>query len=167
MRNELKLIGMIAVILFTVAVPCFAQADMPDLRGMEIIIGNWWEDYDVNNFDPHNATEERILEWRTRIQKEYNFTIREKKIASWLEMPHVATRSIMEGSPVATVFVLQGDWALSLISQNLAYPVSNSRIIDLRNPQPATYGMRPPFWNRIAINNFTFGGKTYAFLRRC
>ncbi|MDR2964232.1 MAG: extracellular solute-binding protein [Treponema sp.] len=135
----------------------------PSLRGTDIVIGNWWADYDVNSIVPRNDSEERILEWRTKIQKDYGFRMRERNIASWNEMPQVAATSIMTGSPAATVFVLQGNWAMSLITQNLAYPVSESKVIDLRNPEPVDKDLLPPVWNKSSIDAFTFNGKTYAF----
>lgn len=135
----------------------------PSLKGVEIVIGNWWADWDVNTFQPANENDEKLLEWRTKIQKDNGFTIREANIASWSEMPQVAATSIMAGDPEATVFVLQGNWAMSLISQNLAFPISDSKVVDLRNPQPVQRGVLPVEWNKSTLDTFSFGGKTYSF----
>ena len=135
----------------------------PSLKGMDIVIGNWWADYDTNTFQPQNENDEKVLEWRTKIQKDNGFTMREKNIASWNEMPQVAAISIMSGEPEATVFVLQGNWAMSLITQNLAYPISESTVVDLRDPQPVQKGAMAPEWNQSTLNTFSFGGKTYSF----
>lgn len=135
----------------------------PSLKGTEIIIGNWWADYDTDTFQPQNENDERTLEWRIKIQRDNDFVMREKSVASWGEMNQVAATSIMAGDPEATVFVLQGNWAMSLISQNLAYPISDSKAIDLRNPQPVERGQRPPEWNQSTIDTFSFGGKVYSF----
>jgi len=135
----------------------------PSLKGTEIIIGNWWADYDVTTQVPGNENDEKLLEWRTKIQKDNGFTMKEQNIASWSEMPQVSAVSIMAGDPEATVFVLQPDWAMALITQGLAYPVSESKAVDLKNPQPVQRGALPPEWNQNTINSFTFGGKTYSF----
>jgi len=134
----------------------------PSLKGTEIIIGNWWADYDVTTVVPNNENDEKLLEWRTKIQKDNGFTMKEKNIASWSEMPQVAAISIMAGDPEATVFVLQPDWAMALITQGLAYPVSDSKAVDLKNPQPVERGKLPPEWNQNTINAFNFGGKVYS-----
>jgi len=135
----------------------------PSLKGVEIVIGNWWADYDVNTVVPQNENDEMLLEWRTKIQKDNGFVMREKNIASWSEMPQVAATSIMAGDPEATVFVLQGNWAMSLISQNLAYPISDSSVVNMRNPQPVQRGALPVVWNSSTLDTFSFGGKAYAF----
>jgi len=135
----------------------------PSLKGVEIVIGNWWADYDVNTVVPQNENDEKLLEWRTKIQKDNGFTMREANIASWSEMPQVAATSIMAGDPEATVFVLQGNWAMSLISQNLAYPISDSTVVNMRNPQPVQRGALPVEWNKSTLDTFSFGGKTYSF----
>ena len=159
-----KRIGLVLCALILVAgTLVLCACGKPSLRGTDIVIGNWWADYDVNNITPRNDSEERILEWRTKIQKDYGFRMRERNIASWNEMPQVAATSIMTGNPAATVFVLQGNWAMSLITQNLAYPVSESKVIDLRNPEPVDKDLLPPVWNKSSIEAFTFGGKTFAF----
>jgi ABC-type glycerol-3-phosphate transport system substrate-binding protein len=135
----------------------------PSLKGVEIVIGNWWSDYDVNTFQAQNENDEKTLEWRTKIQRDNGFTMVERNIASWGEMMQLAAVSIMAGDPEASVFVLQGDWAMALMTQNLLFPISDSRAVNLRNPDPVSRGMRPPSWNQSAIDAFTFGGKTYAF----
>jgi len=159
-----KRIGLIlCVLILTAGVFTMTACGKPSLRGTDIVIGNWFQNYDVDNVSPRNDVEERVLEWRTKIQKDYGFRMRERNIASWNEMAQVAATSIMTGSPAATVFVLQGDWAMSLISQNLAYPISDSRIFDLRNPEPVAEGVLPPLWNVSTLDAFTFDGKTYSF----
>jgi ABC-type glycerol-3-phosphate transport system substrate-binding protein len=135
----------------------------PSLKGADFVIGNWWTNYDVNTFQPQNENEEKLLEWRTKIQKDNGFTMSEKNIASWGEMSQLAAISIMAGSPEATVFVLEPAWAMSLVSQNLAYPVSDSKGFNFRNPQPVERGALAPEWNQNTINSYTMGGKVYAF----
>ena len=129
---------------------------------MNIVIGNWWSNYDPNNYTPTNDSQERQLDYRKRLLREYNFTMQDKNIASWNEMPQIAATSIMAGRPAANVFVLQPDWALSLYRQNLLYPVGDSRAVTWTATTPIE-------WNRAVTSAFTLGAnqgrgmKTYAF----
>jgi ABC-type glycerol-3-phosphate transport system substrate-binding protein len=130
---------------------------------MDITIGNWWADYDVATYKPVNDAEERTHAWRTQIQKEYGFTMREKNIASWNEMSGLAATSTMAGRPAATVFILQSDWAMALKKQDLLYPISDIRNNNLTRPRAVKRGMQPPQWNQQSIASFTFNRKIYAF----
>jgi len=134
-----------------------------DIKGLDITIGNWWADYDTNTFKPSNDTEEKTLEWRKKIQQDYGFTIREKNIASWSEMPQLAATSIMAGKPAAQVFVLQPNWAMALKAQNLIYPVTDQGAVNLRKPEPVVKGVLPVEWNQSTLDAFNFGGKSYSF----
>jgi len=145
-----------SVAVFAQAVPRASNQIANTLRGMNIVIGNWWTDYDVNAFRPRNDVEERQLDYRKRLLAQYNFTMQDKNIASWGEMAQVAATSIMAGRPAATVFRLQADWALALYRQNLLFPVSTSRAVN--------WNATTPFeWNRHVTTAFTFGGRAFAF----
>jgi hypothetical protein len=147
---------------FSQQVPRASGAIQRTLRGMNIVIGNWWADYNPNNYTPTNDSQERQLDYRRRLLREYNFTMQDKNIASWNEMPQIAATSIMAGRPAANVFVLQPDWALALYRQNLLYPVGDSRAINWTATTPIE-------WNRAVTSAFTLGAnqgrgmKTYAF----
>jgi ABC-type glycerol-3-phosphate transport system substrate-binding protein len=97
------------------------------------------------------------------MQEDNNFTIREKNIASWGEMPQLASASIMSGNPAAQVFVLQPDWAMNLKRNDLAYPVGDNKIVNFRSPQPVDRGKLPVEWNPSTTDAFTFNNKTYSF----
>jgi ABC-type glycerol-3-phosphate transport system substrate-binding protein len=169
MLKKKKIIACFVLVLMVVGgvMPLIAQ-DVPtvqnvrlpnpprSLRGMDIIIGNYWADYDTNTFQPRTDTEERQLEWRRRIQADHGFTMRERNIASWNEMPQVAATSIMAGRPAASVFMLQADWAMSLYKQNLLFPVSTARSVRLDRNQFVE-------WNSLVASTFTFNRNQYAF----
>jgi len=166
MLRRVKQIGIILCALMLMSgliASCAGCKKGPSLKGANIVIGNWWGDYDVNTVQPNNENDEKLLDWRKKIQKDNDFTMSEKNIASWGEMSQLAAISIMAGDPEATVFVLQPDWAMSLITQNLAYPVSDAKNFNFRNPQPVEKGALPPEWNQTTMNTFTFGGKVYSF----
>jgi len=152
----------LVAVLIIAAFPVWA-AGGKDLKGMNITIGNWWADYDVNTAKPQNDTDEKILAWRTKIQKDYGFTMREKNVASWNEMPQVAATSIMAGNPVAQVIILQPNWAMALMSQKLLFPISDNKAVNLKKPEPIVKGTLAPRWNQTTIDSFTFSGKYYAF----
>jgi ABC-type glycerol-3-phosphate transport system substrate-binding protein len=153
----------LAALMLAAAFPVFAGGGT-DLKGETIVIGKWWgPDYDVNTFKPNNTAEEEILAWRTKIQQENGFTMREKEVATWNDMQSRAATSIMTGTPAASVFYLEPGWAMALMAQGLLYPVNENKAVNLRNPQPAAKGAAVVKWNQSAIDSMTFGGKAYAF----
>ena len=132
-----------------------ARETGPSLKGMEIVIGNWWENYDVSSFEPKNDQEERILEMRKKIQVDYDFKISQKQIAGWEQMSQVAATSIMAGKPAAHIFFLQPNWAMMLLNRNLLANVSGVSSVDLTSSKPVN-------WNRAVMESMTFDGKAYA-----
>jgi len=147
--------------LFAQQVPRASGAIRNTLRGMNIVVGNWWEDYDTTRMPPTmhwigSDSQERQLDYRRRLLQEYNFTMVNRNIGGWSEIPQVAATSIMAGRPAADVFVLQADWALSLYRQNLLFPVSTSRAVNWTATTPVE-------WNRHVTQAFTFGRNAYAF----
>jgi hypothetical protein len=169
MLKKKKIVACFVLVLMVVGImPVFAQTfptvqnvRLPNpprsLRGMDIIIGNYWADYDTNTFQPRTDSEERQLEWRRRIQQQHGFTMRERNIASWNEMPQVAATSIMAGRPAAHVFLLQADWAMSLYKQNLLFPVNTNRAVNF------TARNQLVEWNQLVAETFTFDRNQYAF----
>jgi ABC-type glycerol-3-phosphate transport system substrate-binding protein len=126
------------------------------LKGMDITIGNWWSDWDVATRTANSDAEERLIAYRTKIQKDQGFTMREKNISSWDQMAQIAATSTMTGNPAASVFVLQPNWAMMLYNQKLLYPVSDSTTVDFSSAEPVN-------WNQDVRKAFTFDGKVYAF----
>ena len=143
--------------VFAQQVPNAPAAVRNTLRGMDIVIGNWWSNYNPATFQPRNESEEKQLDYRKRLLREYNFTMQDKNIAGWNEMAQTAAASIMAGRPAATAFRLQADWALALYRQNLLYPVSTRKSINWAAATPIE-------WNKHVTTAFTFGGKSYAFM---
>jgi len=170
-KNIVRTCFVIMLILFSVtsafgqAVPKASGAIANTLKGMNIVVGNWWNSYDTKVTPPTNQWvgskyQEDQLDYRKRLLQQYNFTMTDKNIASWNEMPQIAATSIMAGKPAATIFVLQPDWALALYRQNLLYPVGKSKAVNWTATTPVE-------WNRAVTSAFTFrNGRTndaYAF----
>jgi ABC-type glycerol-3-phosphate transport system substrate-binding protein len=130
-----------------------------DDTGMEITIGTWEQDYNVNTFVPKNDNEEKILTRRKQIMKDNDFTIVQKQIGMWTEIQSIAVNSIMAGQPSASVFHLQPGWAMSMLNRGVLYPISDSNAVDF---SPKIPGDGRPDWNQSVREAFTFNGKTYA-----
>ncbi|MDR0909194.1 MAG: extracellular solute-binding protein [Spirochaetaceae bacterium] len=133
-----------------------------DMHGMEVIIGNWWENYDTNDEAALKAANlldttiaENNFEWRKEIQKDYNVHIVNKNIASWEEYFVLASQSIMAGEPNASIYQMQPDWAASMRKQNLLYPIGKTTSIDFSQK------VGDQDWNAAATDAFTFGGVPY------
>jgi ABC-type glycerol-3-phosphate transport system substrate-binding protein len=170
-KNILLVCFVLVLILFSVTsvfaqqVPRASNAIRNSLRGMNIVVGNWWHGYDTTVTPPTNQWvgseyQEKQLDFRKRLLAEYNFTMIDKNIASWNEMAQISATSIMAGRPAATIFVLQPDWALALYRQNLLYPVGKSKAVNWNATTPIE-------WNKSVTSAFQFrNGRTndsYAF----
>jgi ABC-type glycerol-3-phosphate transport system substrate-binding protein len=127
------------------------------LRGMDIVIGQYWDGYDVTTYKPKNESEAKQLEYRKQLLETYNFRMRERMLAGWGDMLEVTARSLMAGRPAAHVFLLVPGWAMSLYNQNLLFPVNTARSVNF------TGRNQPVEWNKAVHDVFTFGKNTYAF----
>ena len=142
--------------IFAQQVPNAPTAIRDTLKGMDIVIGNWWNDYNPNTYKPKDTNEEKLVDYHKRLLQQYGFTMQQRKIAEWQEIPEIAAISINAGKPAASVFVLQPDWALDLYRQNLLYPVSTRSSVNWN-------AVTPVEWNKSVTNAFTFNNKAYAF----
>jgi len=149
---------LMAAALLALAAALPAQAGgRSDLRGADIVIGNWWMDYDVNTAQPASELEARTLAYRRRMLNEHGFRMGYRNIASWGEMLQTAALSIMAGQPAASAFVLIPSWAMTLHRQGLLAPLPEDADFS-----PAAPGDGRVTWNQGVRRLFTFGGSTYA-----
>jgi ABC-type glycerol-3-phosphate transport system substrate-binding protein len=157
-------------ILFTlmlvVALPVWSLG-AKDFKGMDIVVGNYYLDYDVQKGSsqwpggkPRNEVDELGLEWRKQIQKDYNFTMKEKQIADWGQMLQIVVTSIMAKKPAAHAFWLQPDWAMTLYRRGLIYPISDTKVVNFKTATPIV-GKQVPYDQSIQ-NIFTYNKKFYA-----
>jgi multiple sugar transport system substrate-binding protein len=154
-KTKIMVLALLALIM---VFPVWGQKKQ-NVKGMDIIIGNWWADYDVNTRKPQNENAEKILEQRKKLLKEYGVTIREKAIIDWNGMQQKAVISTMSGKPDAQVFLLQPNWAMAMRARGLLAPLPNT----IKNPKPIGEGYLPVEFNQSSIDSFTFDGKPYAF----
>jgi len=151
------------VILALIAVFPVWAGGKPDVKGMEVIIGNWWAEYDVTTRKPQNDSEEKLLNQRKKLMQENGVTIKEKDVSDWNGMQQKAVISTMSGKPEAQVFFLQPNWAMAMRARGLLAPLNVSKVVDIKNPQPIDKGYLPVEFNQPTIDSFTFDGKPYAF----
>jgi ABC-type glycerol-3-phosphate transport system substrate-binding protein len=161
MLKRTVFMALVALVLVT-SFPAWGGGKV-DGECMEITIGNWWADYDVNTYKPQNESAEKLLAQRKNLMKENGVTIREKAITDWNGMQQKAVISTMSGKPDAHVFMLQPNWAMAMRARGLLAPLSDSKVINIKNPQPIGKGYLPVEFNQPAIDSFTFDGKAYAF----
>jgi len=148
----------LVILALVAAFPVWGQ-NKANVKGMDIIIGNWWGDYDVNTFNPQNEGAERMLEQRKKLMRENGVIIREKMLTDWNGMQQKAVISTMSGKPEAQVFLLQPNWAMAMRARGLLAPLPNS----IRTPKPVDKGYLPVEFNQPVIDSFTYDGKAYAF----
>lgn len=148
--------GMVMVVMFAGVSSVWAGGGGQKLKGMEIVIGNFWENYDTDTWKPRNEYEEKVLEHRKKIEKEYGVRIREKFVSDWNNIRGDTMRSIMSGNPIAHVVFLEPGWAMMLQRQGLLAPISDSKAVDFTTTRPAE-------WNQDTIKAMTIGGKSYGF----
>jgi len=158
MLNKKRIVGFVLVpLMLLVALPAWAGGGRDQLRGMDIVIGNFWQDYDVNTFQPANDLEARTLAYRRRVLNEHGFRMGYRHVASWGEMLQTAAISIMAGQPAASAFWLTPAWAMTLHRQGLIAPIQHAPV----DFSPKRLGDGRVDWNQSVRNLFTFGGNTY------
>jgi ABC-type glycerol-3-phosphate transport system substrate-binding protein len=142
------------------AAPSVVWASGGQSKGKEVIIGNFWMNYDTGTYKPVDEADELVFEWRKKIQKDHGVTIKEKMVAGYGEMQQTITTSVMAGRPAAQAFHVTPDWAMSLKRQNLLAPISDNKTVDLTTTTSIPY--RQAVYNQEVNKLFTFGGKIYA-----
>ena len=150
--------ALFAVLLLPAAV--WAGGGKDSTKGTAIVLGSYWENYNVNNVNPSTEIDEMILDWRKRSMRDHNFTMEVKQIADWGGMLQTITTSVLAGRPAAQAFQVTPDWALSLYRQKLLAPLSDNTIVNLKS-NTAIVGKQVEY-NQIIGEIFTFGGKQYA-----
>jgi len=157
MLSKKRTIGLVLVplVMLLMAAPVWAGGQH-EIRGADIVIGNWWENYDVNTFQPVSDLDRRTLDYRRRVLRDYGFTMSVRQVASWGDMLQTAVISIMAGQPAASAFWLTPAWAMTLHRQGLLAPITDN--VDFG---PATVGDGRVDWNQSVRRLFTFGGNTY------
>ena len=157
MLERKKAVAFIFVpLLLVMALPVWSGG-RGELRGQEILVGQWWPGFDVDTFQPQSTLDHLTLAQRIRIQQEHGFRMREVTISTWTEYLQSSAISIMTGDPSASVFWMEAAWAMTLRRQGLIAPITGN--VDF---SPATPGDGRVDWSQPLMNAFTFGGTRYA-----
>ena len=88
-----------------------------DLRGTEIIIGNWQQDWCTDTAIPQTEEEEARLQDRIYLQERYNFRIREVQLCDIIPADRrreVIALSVMAGDPFSHIISLEPDFFAEL-----------------------------------------------------
>lgn len=99
--------------------PAPGPTPIPDLGGMEILIGSWFHNWCTDTADPQTLGDEMRWEDRMYVQERYNFRIREVTLGEFGEIQELATLSITAGEPAAHIFVLTPVWFNTLNAQGM------------------------------------------------
>jgi len=159
MLRKKMLAGLILFAVMAIAAfPVFAGGKV-DLKGQDVVLGSYWENYDVATEKPKTDVQERTLEWRKKIQAENGFKMKTVQVADWGAMLQVVATSIMAGKPAAHAFQVQADWAMTLYKRGLLAPIPN---LDFLKKDTPIIGKQVAY-NQDVAKLFTFGGKQYAF----
>jgi len=120
----------LAILVIAAAFPVWGQ-NKQNVKGMEVVIGNFWMDHEVNTEKPKNDFEETQLEQRKKLLQDNGVIVREKMVSDWGGMQQKAVVSTMSGKPDAQIFVLEPSWAMAMRARNLLAPLPDS----IRNPK--------------------------------
>jgi len=158
MQDRKLAVGFFLVpLMLAMAFPVWAGGGGDRLRGADIVIGNWWLDYDVNTFQPSSDLDARTLAYRRRMLNEHGFNMRYRMVSNWTDMLQTVAISIMSGQPAASAFWLAPNWAITLHRQGLLAPIPAGAA----NFAPARPGDGRTEWNQSVLNLFTFNGVRY------
>jgi ABC-type glycerol-3-phosphate transport system substrate-binding protein len=94
-----------------------------DLGGIEILIANWWSEYDTDTADPDTFAGRERLADRRMLEERHNFRIREVRFGSWDDVRDNHPLLFATRNTDHHVWVLQPDWFASLALRGLLAPI--------------------------------------------
>jgi ABC-type glycerol-3-phosphate transport system substrate-binding protein len=134
----------------------------PQLKGAKILIAEFGAGaaYNVDTRVPEGEGAEAELEYRKKILADNNMWIEAVQISDWDGYFPLALSNIMSGSKEYSIYVMEAGWAMTLYSQGLLYPVSESSVkLDNRVPVAGKKGA----YAKMMEDLFTINGKQYGF----
>ena len=127
-----------------------SEANVPDLGGYEVVIGDWWSD---PNAEPANATAQALKEYREEMMEKYNFTIVQKAICQWSDQQSSFVDGTQAGDPIASVHVLD--------KQFVAQPLANHLFKDIS--KLSSWDLSDRKFNQSTVELMTRGNAVYGF----
>ena len=101
-----------------------------DLGGIEIVIANWWSEYDTETFEPTTFAAQERLEDRQMLEELHNFRIREVRWGSWDDVRDNHPLLFATNNREVHMWVLQPDWYSSLALRGLLAPIPGETFRD-------------------------------------
>jgi len=163
----LKKTNQAGLIMFTLilAASIFVLSGCPskgvNLKGALITAGSWWQDYDTATTEPRAENEEKELEWRLKVEKDYGFKHVVEIVGDWDNYLPLVVNNIMSGNKKFSYYQVASEMAIVLYKQGLLYPVSDSKAVDFKNREIIPFEKN--MYNGIVDDYMTFGGKTYGW----
>ena len=148
---------LVPVALFMLAAVSVQAGGRSELRGQDVVVGQWWAGWDVDTFQPVSAHDHRVVAHRRNMMREHGFTMREIFAANYGEYLANMAISIMTGNPGASIYWVEPAWAVTMHSQGLLAPISTNV-----NLGPGIPGDGRVDWDQAMMNALTFGGQRYA-----
>jgi hypothetical protein len=81
-----------------------------NLGGINIVIGNWWSDYDTDTFEPTTRGETERLDYRRYLENKHNFRIREERMGGWGDVRDMSALSLFAGDRDVHIWVQEPSW---------------------------------------------------------
>ncbi|MDR0494582.1 MAG: extracellular solute-binding protein [Treponema sp.] len=161
MKNTIRFSFSLITLMLVASVCVWAGGGTDVTKSKDIVIGNYWEDWNAYTKDAAGDDNTALLiEWRKQIQEENGVKVQEKMIADWGNMLPLITQYVMAGRPPAQALRVTPDWAMTLKRQNLLAPISDSKMANLKSTTNSA--KKQLAYDQNIANLFTFGGKQYA-----
>jgi len=132
-----------------------------NLKGADITIASWWQNYDTNTYEARSESEEKELDWRRKAESEHGFKLVVEQIADYDNYFTVMINHIMSGNKKFGIYQTGADMAVTLYKQGLLYPVSDSKAVDFKNRTIEPFVRNA--YNGLVDEFMTYGGKTYGW----
>ena len=128
--------------------------DYRDLRGLEVVILDWWSSPDLWD-DVSNGYEEAFFDMLHEAEKEHNFKIRRQNGEygwgdSYIES---VLLSISDNCPDGSIILLDNRWVAPLLSSGKMLDVSRVSTVDWNDDK----------WNKAVKDLMTVNGAIYGF----
>ena len=160
MKKHWKLAALAVLLVFALAA-CSgesggrgsAAAEVRDLGGITIVIGNWWSDASTATIEPTTAAERRRWEDRAMLEELHNFTIVERRMGDWGQVRDMLPLEISAGNREVQIWQMEPSWFASMHGQNFFAPIPLNNFNQIAGVN----------WNRNVINETTRNNAAYAF----
>jgi len=132
-----------------------------NLKGALITVSSWWQTYDTESYEARSESEGRELEWKIKAEKDHGFKLVVEQVSDWDNYLPIIVNNIMSGNKKYSYYQVSSEMALVLYKQGLLYPVSDSKVVNLKNQEIIPFEKWS--YNALVDEYMTFNGKTYGW----